>query len=86
MIDNGMGDEKIIAIPYNDPMFNIYKNITELPPHIFDEMKHFFCVYKELEHKETAVNELGGPEEAMNIINHCIDNYNKLYPMKECKK
>ncbi len=82
MIDNGMGDEKIIAIPYNDPMFNIYKNIDELPPHVFNEMRHFFSVYKELEHKETAVNEIGGPDEAIRIINHCISNYNELFTDK----
>jgi inorganic pyrophosphatase len=79
MIDNGMGDEKIIAIPFNDPNFNIYKNIDELPPHLFNEMRHFFSVYKELENKETAVNEFGGPDEAMDIIVHCIDNYNKIF-------
>jgi inorganic pyrophosphatase len=79
MIDNGMGDEKIIAIPYNDPMFNIYKNIDELPPHVFNEMRHFFSVYKELEQKETAVNEFGGPKEAVQIIDHCIGNYIDLF-------
>ena len=82
MIDNGMGDEKIIAIPYDDPMFNIYKNIDELPPHIFNEMRHFFSVYKELEHKETAVNEFGGPGDAVKIIEHCIDNYKELFGQK----
>lgn len=75
MIDNGMGDEKIIAIPYNDPTYNMYTNIDELPGHIFDEMRHFFSVYKELEQKETAVNEFGGPKEAVDIIEHCITHY-----------
>lgn len=75
MIDNGMGDEKIIAIPYNDPMFNMYKHIDELPSHIFSEMRHFFSVYKELENKETVVDEFGGAEEAKKIIDYCIDNY-----------
>jgi len=75
MIDNGMSDEKIIAIPFNDPTYNMYTNIEELPSHIFTEMRHFFSVYKELENKETAVNEFGGPEEAGKIIDHCIDNY-----------
>ncbi len=79
MIDNGMGDEKIIAIPFNDPTFNIYKHIDELPPHIFNEMRHFFSVYKELENKETAVNEFGGPAEAIRIIEHCIANYRQLF-------
>lgn len=75
MIDNGMGDEKIIAIPYNDPTYNIYRNINELPQHVFNEMRHFFSVYKELENKETAVNEFGGPADAVKIIQHCIINY-----------
>lgn len=79
MIDNGMGDEKIIAIPFNDPNFNMYKNIDELPAHLFNEMRHFFSVYKELENKETAVNEFGGPKEATEIIEYCIENYNKHF-------
>jgi len=79
MIDNGMKDEKVIAIPFNDPNYNIYKDINELPQHLFNEMRHFFSVYKELEHKETAVEEFGGPKEAMNVISFCIDNYNKVF-------
>ena len=79
MIDNGLGDEKIIAIPYNDPTYNLYTHIDALPSHIFSEMRHFFSVYKELENKETAVNEFGGPEEAKRIIEHCIKNYHKKF-------
>ena len=74
MIDNGRSDEKIIAIPYNDPNYNQYKNIDELPKHIFDEMKHFFTVYKNLEHKTTAVDEVNGKDEAIKIIKASIDN------------
>ena len=83
MIDNGMRDEKIIAIPCNDPNFNMSKNINELPAHLFSEMRHFFSVYKELENKETAVNEFGGPEEAMDIISYCIKNYNNVFQNKK---
>ena len=75
MIDNGRNDEKIIAIPFNDPTYNHYTDIEQLPEHIFDEMKHFFTVYKNLENKETAVNELGHRDEAIKIINSAIDNY-----------
>ena len=49
MTDGGDSDEKIIAIPYSDPTYNGYKNISDLPQHIFDEMQHFFSVYKQLE-------------------------------------
>ncbi len=75
MIDNGRNDEKIIAIPLNDPNYNQYKNIDELPSHIFEEMSHFFSVYKSLENKETAVNEVQGREEALKIISKAIDDY-----------
>ena len=75
MIDNGRSDEKIIAIPYNDPNYNQYKDIDELPKHIFEEMKHFFTVYKNLEHKTTAVDEVNGKKEAIKIIKASIDNY-----------
>ena len=75
MIDNGRNDEKIIAIPFNDPTYNKYTNIDQLPNHIFDEMSHFFSVYKNLEHKDTAVDEVSDRDEAVKIIKSAIDNY-----------
>ena len=38
-------------------------------------MRHFFKVYKELENKETAVDELGDRDEAEKIIEYCMKNY-----------
>ena len=55
MMDGGKRDEKIIAIPYNEPTYREYTDINQLPKHIFSEMSHFFSVYKALEHKETVV-------------------------------
>lgn len=75
MIDNGRLDEKIISIPFTDPYYNTYRSIYDIPPHIFDEMKHFFTVYKALENKKTAVDELGDVEDAKKIIENCIRNY-----------
>ena len=75
MVDNGQGDEKIIAVPSNDPTYNHYNDISELPSHIFDEMSHFFTVYKNLEHKQTAVNEVMGREKAIEIIQKAIRDY-----------
>ena len=75
MIDNGRSDEKIIAIPFSDPTYNQYKSISELPAHTFEEMRHFFTVYKALENKETAVNEVSGPDEAVKIISDAISHY-----------
>ena len=75
MIDNGRNAEKIIAIPCNDPTYNHYTDIDQLPNHIFDEMRHFFTVYKNLENKETAVNEVSGREIAVQIVKEAIDRY-----------
>ena len=75
MEDDGMGDEKIIAIPYGDPTYMAYKNVNELPKHIFDELQHFFSVYKQLECKKTDVKDIGGPEEAIDVIKKAIENY-----------
>ncbi len=79
MLDSGLGDEKIIAVPDVDPTYKIYTDIKELPMHMFDEIQHFFTVYKNLEGKETIVDDVQGAEEAIGIIEHCIDNYKKKY-------
>ena len=75
MEDNGSEDEKIIAIPFTDPNYNSYKNINDLPKHVFDEMQHFFSVYKQLEGKNTAVNTVLGREEALSIIEKSLKGY-----------
>ena len=75
MLDNGANDDKIIAIPFNDPTYNSYKDVSELPKHVFEEMSHFFTVYKSLESKETVIDEVKGREVAIEIIDRCIDRY-----------
>lgn len=75
MVDNGARDEKIIAIPFNDPTYNNYKSISELPSHIFEEMQHFFRVYKELENKPTSVSEVNDRDSAVNVVQKSIDEY-----------
>ena len=79
MIDNGKNDEKIIAIPFSDPMYNQYTDISQLPAHIFDEMRHFFSVYKNLEGKTTAVNEVMGRPEAIKVIEKAISDYKNAF-------
>ena len=75
MKDQGRLDEKIIAIPFHDPTYNTYHDVSELPTHIFDEMSHFFSVYKNLECKETVVDELAGADAARQVIQKCLDAY-----------
>ena len=79
MIDNDEVDEKIIAIPVSDPSMNSYTDISQLPDHTFEEIRHFFKVYKSLEDKKTDVSDVLGPEEAKKIIKNCIDSYKENF-------
>lgn len=78
MVDGGHADDKIIAIPFGDPTYNEYKDISQLPKHVFDEMTHFFKVYKMLENKDTAIDEAKGVLAAVDIIEDAIVGYKKL--------
>ena len=75
MLDDGHIDDKIIAVPFTDPNYNGYRSIDELPSHIFDEIMHFFKVYKQLENKQTDIKELYSREEAEKIVRDAIDGY-----------
>ncbi len=79
MVDSGDLDEKIIAVPINDPTYKDYDDIKELPAHIFEEMMHFFEVYKALEHKVTTVKEVCHKKEAIAIIKKCLALYKKQF-------
>ena len=79
MIDTDETDEKIIAIPYKDPQMNIYKKIKDIPPHIFDEIVHFFSVYKQLEHRETSLQEVLDVDGALLSIQSAIAVYRKHF-------
>jgi inorganic pyrophosphatase len=79
MLDGDSLDEKIIAVPVKDPTYNNYYDIHELPKHIFDEMMHFFEVYKTLEHKQTTVKEICHKDVALDIIAKCIEMYQKEF-------
>ena len=76
MLDGGKNDEKIIAIPFSDPSYNKYRDIMDLPDHTFDEMAHFFTVYKALEGKETVAGDVNGREAAVEIITSASETKN----------
>ena len=75
MTDNGLNDEKIIAVAKNDPFYNGYNDISEVPPHIMDEIKHFFQVYKTLEGKDTSVEVFKDRKAAESIIDEALKRY-----------
>lgn len=79
MVDSGEEDEKIIAIPVREPTLSKYRDISELPAHLSNEISHFFEVYKYLEEKQTAIKEMSGAEEAKACIEKCIKAYDEKF-------
>ncbi len=50
MRDRGLADDKILAVPATDPLFDGYADLNDVPPHFLHEVAHFFTVYKDLQH------------------------------------
>ncbi len=76
MIDDDEEDAKIICIHIDDPAFNTYWHIKDLPEHRLRELKRFFQDYKALEDKSVRVQDFFGPERARRIIEDSIQMYN----------
>jgi len=83
MIDQGQNDEKIICIHMDDPAYNEYMHINELPAHRLDELRHFFQDYKTLEHKEVLVQDFFGREEAKQTVVQAMELYRNHYATKD---
>jgi inorganic pyrophosphatase len=79
MIDHDEVDEKIIAIPFGDPSLNSFQDICELPAHQFQEIRHFFEVYKHLENKVTLVEEIMDRKAAIKVISESIERYDERF-------
>ncbi len=83
MTDDEELDEKIIAIPFEDPQMNQWKDIFDLPKHLYSEIIHFFSVYKSLEHKETSLQEVEGRKQAFKVLNKCLKQYKTQFRLLE---
>ncbi len=79
MIDDSEIDDKIIAIPFKEPNWNHIKDLADLPKHVYEEINHFFRVYKSLEHKETSILEVLNKDSAKKIIAECLVAYEEKF-------
>jgi len=68
-------DEKILAVPLEDPLYAEYAGLDDVASHFLREVEHFFEIYKELEGVRTSV--LGWKELARSreVIRDCIHLY-----------
>ncbi len=78
MIDGGDRDDKVIAVPVDDPRFDDVKDLGDLNKHFIKEMTHFFETYKKVQNKEVSVGQWGGAAEAK----AAFEKSRKLYEAK----
>ncbi len=75
MLDRDETDDKILAVPATDPLFNDYDDISDIPQHFLREVAHFFEVYKDLEGARTKPGSWEGAEAAKAEIQESIALY-----------
>jgi len=75
MRDEKGQDDKIIAIHLDDPEYEHYRDIAELPPHRLRELERFFLDYKVLENKTVNVQNLRGRVEAEHVVRDAVQLY-----------
>ena len=79
MLDEGEADDKIIAVSDGDPAFNHIRDVKDLGSHFVSELRSFFEDYKKLENKTVRVEEFGGKEMAMRIIDDAFNLYKQTF-------
>lgn len=77
MLDQGVADDKIIAVHADDPEFSHINSIDELPPHRIKEIQRFFQDYKTLENKIVTVENYLSRADAFRVIESAISFYNE---------
>jgi inorganic pyrophosphatase len=78
MRDDKGEDDKLIAVPLDDPEYASYRDIAQLPPHRLRELQRFFLDYKVLEGKEVIVDAPLGAVQAVDILREAIALYRRL--------
>lgn len=75
LMDRGKLDDKILAVPHTDPLFDDYRTLEDVPSHFLEEVAHFFSVYKDLEQAEVQALGWEGQERAYQEIERAIQLY-----------
>lgn len=75
MSDEKGRDQKILAVPVDDPRYDGNRHLDSISRHRLREIEHFFRIYKELEGKETIVDDWHGMDATHALIRRAMDAY-----------
>ncbi len=56
MVDGGDADDKVIAVPVDDPRWKEVNDLEDVNKHTLKEIEHFFTTYKKLQNKEVVIH------------------------------
>jgi len=79
MTDSGESDDKIIAVPVEDPRWDNVKDLSDVNPHSIKEFQHFFETYKSIEDKVVTIDGVEGKEKALETVKRSIELYNEKF-------
>jgi inorganic pyrophosphatase len=82
MMDQGVLDEKVLAVGNNNPRYNNVWNYTDIYPHMLKEITHFFSIYKDLEGKRV---EIKGWHDASYARDHIVRSIKQFEESKKKK-
>lgn len=83
MLDRGQRDDKVLAVPATDPLFDGYQDLADIPQHFLNEVAHFFEVYKDLEGQRTKPMGWESAEVAKAEIERAIGLFRDRFGLKE---
>ena len=75
MTDGGEADEKVIAVPVDDPRFADIQDLADLNKHTLKEIAHFFATYKQIQKKEVVVGDFEGKAAAEAAFDRAVQLY-----------
>jgi len=75
MIDGGEADEKVLAVPVDDPRWKECLDLEDVNKHTLKEIAHFFATYKQIQGKEVAVGEFEGKAAAEAAFTRAMQMY-----------
>ncbi len=79
MLDEDERDEKVLAVPVNNPRYDTIHDFRDILPHMLREIEHFFRIYKELEGKTVITKGWQGAAAAKEIIARYHDNFRHTF-------
>lgn len=75
MTDSGDSDDKIIAVPVDDPRFSEIHDLADINKHTLKEIEHFFSTYKKLQDKEVVILGFKGKDKAQKAFLRSVEMY-----------